>query len=113
MTTYTVIDHDGYEIASGLTLEQAADEIMSSDSREWQLRKDAKFDGWAAWSRQQVANRDWTETVFYSSSTDEAAALAEISQKIVSAERMAGHYEAITDEQFSEMKAAALAEDDE
>jgi hypothetical protein len=90
-----VIDGEGYEIASGLTLEQAADEIMTSDGREWQLRKDVKFGGWGAWSRQQVANRDWAETVFHSASLDEAAALAEISQKIVSRERMAGHYEAL------------------
>lgn len=100
MTTYTIIDYNGYAVAFGLTLEQAADEIMTSDSREWQLRKDAKFEGWAAWHRQQVANRDWTETSFYSAETDEAAALADISQQIVLTERMSGYYEALTDESW-------------
>ena len=102
--TYTVIDYNGQEIAIGVTAEQAADEIMTADSREWQLRKDAKFGGWAAWSRQEVANRPWGETVFYSASPKEADALADISQQIISAERMCGHHEAIADEQFAKMK---------
>jgi len=107
MTTYTITDHDGCEIASGLTVEQAADEIMNSDGRQWCLEKDAKFAGWTAWSRQEVANRPWGKTVFYSANADEASALADISEQIVDSEPMRGHYKAFTDEQFAELKAIA------
>lgn len=105
MTTYTIIHHDGYEIASGLTLIEAADAIMTSDGREWDIRKDTAHLGWTAWSRQQVANQGWRETVFYSPAADEAEANADISQQIVGTERMRGHCEAVTDEQFAAMKA--------
>jgi hypothetical protein len=110
MTRYTVIDHDGYVIDSGLTLEEAANEIMRSDSREWELRKDEGFDGWTAWSRQQVANRPWSKTVFYSACPDENAARVDICKQIVGAERMRGHPEAMTDNGYAEMNAALHAE---
>jgi hypothetical protein len=56
MTTYTIIDGEGYVLDRGVSLNEAADAIMTSDSREWEIRQD-KDGGFTAWSRQQVASR--------------------------------------------------------
>lgn len=114
MATYTILDGEGYEIERGLSLADAAHSIMTSDSRQWEIRP-VDGGGFSAWSRQPVANRDWSETVFYSAKDDRAEAESDIASQIVNAERMAGHYEAITDRAYDEMRAqiAAVEADDE
>lgn len=110
MTTYTILSGEGEMIETGLSLRDAAHEVLTSDSREYEVRED-KDGGFTLWSRQQVANRPWAATRFFSIKTDRAEAEAEIFAEVVSSERFAGHCEAITDEQYAEML-ASLAEDD-
>jgi folylpolyglutamate synthase/dihydropteroate synthase len=104
MTTYTTIDADGYVLERGISLVEAADTIMTSDSREWEIREDENG-GFTAWSRQQVANRPWAATVIHSFKADRAEAEAEICEKIVTSMRWPGHCEAMTDAEYDEMMA--------
>ena len=113
MTTYTTIDADGYVLDRGLSLAEAADAIMTSDSREWEIRPDGDGLGVTAWSRQQVANHPWARTAIYSGHTDRAAAEQEICKKIVTSERWAGHCEAMTDAAYDEMMAQVAIDNGE
>lgn len=110
MTTYTILDGEGYEIERGLSLAGAAHSIMTSDSRKWEIRP-VDGGGFSAWARQPVANRGWTETALYSAKDDRAEAEADIAGQIVNAERMAGHYEAMTDQSYDEMQARLAADE--
>lgn len=106
-TTYTIIDSDGWSSARGQSLAYAADAIMTSDSREWEIRQDE--DGYTAWTRQQVANRPWAATAIWSNKSDRTAAEQEICEKIVTAGRWTGHVEAMTDAAYNSM----IAQEDE
>jgi len=80
-TTYTVTSSEGEYPRRNLTVAQAADEILSSDSREWEIRSD---DGvWEIWSRQQVANRGWSKTVIYSVEDALEDAATEMFEKVI------------------------------
>lgn len=95
---FDIIDAGGNVLEESLTMMEAADAIMRSDGREWELRPH-KAGGFVAWSRQQVANRPWAEvSPLYSAESDEGAALADISRQIVTAERWPGHDEAVNRE---------------
>lgn len=114
MTTYTILSGEGEMIETGLSLRDAAHEVLTSDGREYEFRTGPDDDSGIVtvlWSRQQVANRPWAATRFFSIKTDRAEAEEEIFAEVVSGERFAGHCEAITDEQYAEML-ASLAEDD-
>ena len=79
--TYTVTTQEGEYPRHGLSLAQAADEILSSDSREWKILLN---DGvWEIWSRQQVANQGWSATVIYSVEDDREAAETEMFKKVI------------------------------
>lgn len=105
MTTYTVISQHGDVIATGLSLRDAADEVLSSDSREYDVRQDS--DGtYTLWSRQQVANRGWTATRFFSVATDRGEAEDEIFRAVVIFGYLSGHHEVIPDAAY----AATLAQ---
>lgn len=108
-TLYTVAKSDGDLIGRHMTLAEAADAILSDDSREYEIRHDGVE--FTLWSRQQVANRGWRKTVVYSFADDRALAEAEIFRKVIEA-RWDGHPEAITDESYDQMQ-ADLAEQDE
>ena len=110
--TYTILDFDGYVMERGVSLAEAADAIMTSDSREWQIRED-KDGGYTVWTRQQVANRPWRATAIWSFEAERAAAEQEICEKIVFAERFAGHYEAMTDAAYDEMMAQVAIDNGE
>jgi hypothetical protein len=43
---YAVVDQGGELIARDLTIENAADEILSTDSQEWEIRADTAGDFW-------------------------------------------------------------------
>ena len=104
MTTYTAIDGDGYVLSRGLSLVEAADAIMTSDSCEWGIRED-KDGNFTAWSRQQVANRPWAAIGIHSSIADCAAAEQEICEKIINSGRWSGHCTVMTDAAYDEMMA--------
>ena len=104
MTTYTILTGEGEVIDTGLSLRDAAHEILTSDSRSYEVRED-KDGGFTLWGRQQVANRGWEATRFFSIKTDRAEAEDEIFSAVVTSERFPGHCEAITDEAYAEMVA--------
>ncbi|AGH48786.1 MULTISPECIES: hypothetical protein [Sphingomonadales] len=111
MTTYTILSGEGEVQAQGLTLTEAAHEILTSDSREYDVRQDDDG-GFTLWTRQQVANRGWEMTTFFSTNSDRKQAEDEIFTAIVLSPRFRGHCEAITDEAYAEMLAQG-AEDEE
>jgi hypothetical protein len=106
MTTYTILSGDGEMTATGLSLRDAAHEVLTSDGREYEVRED-EDGGFTLWSRQQAANRPWAATRFFSVKTGQDEAEAEIFAEVIGSERFAGHCEAITDEQYAEMLAGA------
>lgn len=112
MTTYTIIDGEGYVMDRGVSLSEAADAIMTSDSREWDIREDENG-GFTVWSRQQVANRPWAATAIYSFAANRDEAEREICENIVNSERWSGHCEAMTDAAYEEMLAQLTAEDED
>lgn len=108
---FDIIDHDGAVIEESLTAIEAANAVMQSDGREWEIRPHPAG-GWVAWSRQQVANRPWAEiSTLYSAESDKGVALADISGQIVKSERWPGHYEAVDRESRLET-AAQFARDE-
>jgi hypothetical protein len=111
MTTYTILSGEGEMIDTGLSLRDAAHEVLTSDSRSYEVRED-KDGGFTLWNRQQVANRGWEATRFFSIKTDRTEAEDEIFAAVVTSERFAGHCEAIADEQYAEM-VAQFSEDGE
>ena len=79
---YCVVNQSGELIERDLTIENAADEILSTDSQEWEIRADTAGNFWTLWSRQQVANKPWTATLIGAYGT-EADARAEILAEVV------------------------------
>jgi hypothetical protein len=61
---YAVVDQGGELIARDLTTDQAARAILTVDSQEYEIRPSGAYrDYWTLWTRQQVANKPWTETL--------------------------------------------------
>lgn len=79
---YAVVDQSGDLIARDLTTEQAAHEILTVDSQEYEIRPDSAGEYWTLWGRQQVANKPWTATLMGTYGT-EAEARAEIFAHVV------------------------------
>jgi hypothetical protein len=112
VTTYTVIDNgSGEAIATGLTAADAAAEVLTSDSQEFDIRPAADGNGFELWTRQQVANKGWTRTVMYSIEAARAAAEAEIFAKVIAAD-WPRHPTVLTDAQHAEMLAELTAGDE-
>jgi hypothetical protein len=103
-TTYTVTSSEGEYPRRNLTLAQAADEILSSDSREWEIRSE---DGiWRIWSRQQVANIGWHSTAIISVSDSREDAEIQMFKEVVrDSWNWRGHDHAITDIEYDQMVA--------
>lgn len=102
-TSYTIIDGDGHVIDRHVSISDAADYIMTSDSRRWDIREDDDG-GYVVWSDQQVAGIKWHKIgAIFSIKTDRAEAEREICEQIVNSERWPGHYEAMTDESYDRM----------
>lgn len=117
MTTYTILTGEGEMIDTGLSLADAAHEVLASDGRGYEVRelapnRDGSPSGFALWSMDRNRLHAWEETRFSSINTDLDAAKREIFGAIVSAERFRGHCEAVTDEAYAAML-ASLAEDGE
>ncbi len=93
-TLYALIDYDGVLLDENLTLAEAAQSVLTSDGREYEIRE-ADGGGFWLWTRHQTAGEKWTQTVCYSAADDRAVAEAEIYQQVVNAE-WRGHDEAIT-----------------
>jgi hypothetical protein len=106
-TTYTVVDYNGAVIARGLTAAEAADEILSDDGREWEVRP-MEGGGWRIWRRQQ--NRPWTATLVMSSADTKAEAEAEMFAEVCAA-RWPHHPEAMTDARYAAMIADLEADE--
>lgn len=110
MTTYTVTDRSGECVRSGLSIADAANEILSSDSRDWDIRPDSDG-GFTLWSRQQVASRSWERTAVYSNAANSGDAEREIFQAVVDAD-WRGHDTAMTDQAYARMIAEAQRADE-
>lgn len=102
VTTYTVIDHNG-EAESGLTLIEAAREIIQHDGVDYELRPSTLGEGFDLWTRQQVANRPWTRSDMFSLNTDEDAAEIDILTRFANDSRRHGRFQIMSDEEYAAM----------
>ena len=104
MTTYTIIN--SVEAQSGLSLEDAARELLLEDGAEYDIREAVDGAGFELWHRKPNANKPWTKTVIYSIEDDRDAAETDIFKKVIDS----GYWEGddlscMTDERYAEMLA--------
>lgn len=99
---YVIINSDGEIMDRDLDLYEAADAIMTSDSREWKI---VYADGYySVYCRHPVANRSlWSETNISSCCDTFDKAKLDICKQIVYAGRFTGHYEAIEETTYDEI----------
>jgi len=102
-TLFTLVDHNGDRTESGLTLIEAAREIIQHDGVDYELRPADDGDGFYMWTRQQVANRPWTRTDMFSLDGDEAAAETEILTRFADDSRRHGRFSIMSDEGYAAM----------
>lgn len=108
---YAVVDQGGELIARDLTIESAADEILSTDSQEWEIRADSAGDYWTLWSRQQVANKRWAATLIGACGTEDEARAAILACVVEEADGgRSWKAEAIPQAEYDEMEARFRAE---
>lgn len=106
MTTYTVIDQQGeLRAGPGLSLKEAAIEVLLSDGRHYELRPEDG--GWRLWRRTGDRAQSWYTSAFWSAAPDQGEAEAEAWEHVVSSGPWPGHLQAITDEQWAAMLADA------
>ena len=101
---YAVINAQGEPIAQGLTEAEAAHEILTHDSAQYEIRADDDGEGWVLWGKS--LNGPWTAYVFGSWQADRDAAEAEILAEVVRAADTANGWtaEAIPQADFDAMQ---------
>lgn len=116
MTTYTVIDHNGDVLDSGLTTTQAMHAILTDDGHQYEIRPEEDGDGFRLWtstySRNSTAWSGLKESVVYSLKTDADEAELEIAEKVIAA-GWPRKPEAMTDESHAAMMAELATDEDE
>lgn len=116
MTTYTVFRHDDSSVAQrGLTRAEAANELLSADGYDWEIRQNKSSGGYDLWTREfsrnsPLGNRPLTRTVFSSPASDRALAEEEIFASVIATPNWHG-YEAMTDADFDAMLSEIDAKD--
>lgn len=103
MSTFTIINWSDYSIQSGLTLDDAAHEVLSCDESQFEIRE-AKEGGYSLWSSNPSLNQDWVETKFFSREEDAEKAKEEIFTMVVDNPRFQAICEVLTDEMYDEIK---------
>lgn len=114
--SYTVYrPEDSSDPQRGLTLEQAADALLTADGYEYEIREDTGLrPGWTLFISRRSRNafgggRGLLQSRFFSLEPDYATAAAEIYRAVIT-DTWHGQ-EAMTDADFDEMKARAAADD--
>lgn len=107
MTTYTIINsNSGLVEDRGVSLETAARELLGYDGFEYEIRRADDGRGYELWvsrfSRNSTCYNGLTRSVVFSISDDEAAATAEIYQRVIESGHWTGP-DVITDEQYDRM----------
>lgn len=110
-TTYTIANFRNDNVQSGLSARNAADELLSHDGAEYEVRAEADGTGFTLWDRKPNAGKPWARTVIYSVEADRAAAETEIFTKVI----QSGYWERDdmfcgTDDAYAEMLAEMDAE---
>jgi|GEM_PF-4657625 len=96
--TFTVIAPTGAVIGTNLSAAIAAEEILTYDGREYEIRQEHDGDGYRLWSRDQ--GRPWQKTVVFSLADQRSAAEAEIFHAVLVAD-WPGHPDAMTDDAYN------------
>lgn len=105
MTTYTFVNGD--RAITGLTMIEAAHELLSTDSAEYDIRPDSRG-GYRLWTRKQVANKPWTQTIIFSLEDNETSAEKEIARLLIgSGAWETGSIHVLTDDQYANLQAEA------
>ena len=98
MTTYTVVTPRGDLVATGLSLRDAAIEVLTSGGRDFNIREtEGQF---VLWSRKQIGGVPWHQTIFGSRKPDPEEAEMEIFADVVDFGPMPGFDEVMTDDEF-------------
>ena len=114
-TLYTVTNHNGDVIDSGMTAVEAMSVILTDDGHQYEIRSEADGEGFRLWistySRNSTAWNGLRQSVVYSLEMDEATAEQDIAEKVIAA-----HWprkpEAVTDEAHAAMMAELAADED-
>ena len=93
MTTYTVLSAQGEVLFTGLSLRDAAFEMLTSDGRDFEIREENGM--FFLWARQECAGRPWHRMLFVSASDDRAEAEDEIFRDVIEHYPMPGYYQVI------------------
>ncbi len=112
MTTYT-IHLDGKDAISGLSVADAAGEILTADGQEFKIFRDEP-DCWRLWQRQEVANVRWHALSIWSFEETEDAAEADIFQQVINRcleGRWDRYTEIMTDDAYNAMVAQLAADE--
>jgi hypothetical protein len=80
MTTYTTHRH-GNNALSGLSVADAAREILTADGQDFEIRREG--DCWRLWQRKECAGVKWRAVLIWSFEEPEDAAEADIFQRVV------------------------------
>lgn len=110
---YTIVCPSGEALEHGLTLEEAAKELLWYDGHKYELRKDSRNAGWAIWRTNKLG--EMSETIFYSACEDENAAWRELAERVVAqwgGEGWRNEPEAMTDDQWDKLQAEAAEWDE-
>ena len=103
MTKYTVIDNNGSVLGSGLCAELAADIVLTYDSQEYKIRRNAEANSWEIWTRKQCANKPWAFSGFDSYLENQEAAEQELYQAVIDVD-FGCSPSVMTDEQYARMQ---------
>jgi hypothetical protein len=110
---YVVVDRAGEPIAEGLTEAEAAHEILTYDSAQYELRPEEDGVGYRLWGREM--NGRWSSYRFYSLASSLADAQAELMSDVVrtacTGERWKA--EAVPQAEWDEMQARLAEENDQ
>ncbi len=114
-TLYTVLDCNGEHQVSGLTVAEAAREVMQYDGHQFEIRAAEDGNGFELWTSQFSRNstgggRPLVKSVIYSVADDRDAAEAEIYRKVIAHADWWKGYSVMTDEDYAARKAIFDAE---
>lgn len=107
---YTVIDNNGDVLNAGLTLEEAAHEILIDDGRSYEIKKDANNDNWVLFTK-RLNDRTSQETCIFSIEKDKKLARMDVFKRVVmEAEAVWWGAQAIRDEWYKEELQGLIAD---
>ena len=110
MTTYTVFDNNNETVKRGLSLHDAAVELLTADGHDYEIRPEADGEGFRLWITQFSRNstlggRPLSKSIFFSLEADKRRAEYEIFTQVIGEDWY--NFEAMTDADYEEVQSGA------